>query len=64
MQTDPQRRLQAYAQAESLLMQAQPILPIYFYVSKHLVRDDVEGFIANPLDRHPSRWMRLRESAR
>ena len=64
VQTDPQRRLQAYAQAESLLMQAQPILPIYFYVSKHLVRDDVEGFIANPLDRHPSRWMRLRESAR
>lgn len=61
---DPALRLQRYADAEALLMQSQPILPIYFYVSKHLVRDAVEGFVANPLDRHPSRWMRLRETAR
>lgn len=56
-------RLRRYAEAESLLMQSQPILPVYFYVSKHLVRDEVEGYVANPLDRHPSRWMRLREAA-
>jgi oligopeptide transport system substrate-binding protein len=60
---DPQRRLQRYAEAEARLLDAQPILPIFHYVSKHLVRDEVEGFIANPLDRHPSRWMRLRETA-
>jgi oligopeptide transport system substrate-binding protein len=60
---DPALRRRRYAEAEALLMQSQPILPIYFYVSKHLVRDEVEGYIANPLDRHPSRWMRLRERA-
>lgn len=61
---DPALRRRRNAEAEAMLMQSQPILPIYFYVSKHLVRDAVEGFVANPLDRHPSRWMRLREGAR
>ncbi len=60
---DADSRLRRYAEAEAVLMQSQPILPIYFYVSKHLVRDEVEGYLANPLDRHPSRWMRLREAA-
>ena len=57
---DPALRMQRFVDAETRLLQSQPILPIYFYVSKHLVRDEVEGFVANPLDRHPSRWMRLR----
>ncbi len=57
---DPALRMQRFADAEALLLQSQPILPVYFYVSKHLVRDEVDGFVANPLDRHPSRWMRLR----
>jgi oligopeptide transport system substrate-binding protein len=61
---DPSLRRRRQAEAEALLMQSQPILPIYFYVSKHLVRDAVEGFVANPLDRHPSRWMRLHEDTR
>lgn len=61
---DPALRRRRYAEAEALLMRSQPILPIYFYVSKHLVRDEVEGYVANPLDRHPSRWMRLREAGR
>ena len=60
---EPAERRRRFAVAERQLLQSQPILPIYFYVSKHLVRDEVEGFVANPLDRHPSRWMRLRESA-
>lgn len=59
---DPALRLCRYAEAEALLMEAQPILPIYFYVSKHLVRDSVQGFHANLLDRHPSRWMRLQDA--
>jgi oligopeptide transport system substrate-binding protein len=61
---DPARRLGQHAAAEARMLEAQPIVPIYFYVSKHLVRDEVEGFVANPLDRHPSRWMRLREAVR
>jgi oligopeptide transport system substrate-binding protein len=40
------------------LLAAQAILPLYFYTSKHLVSPEVEGFEANPLDRHPSRFLR------
>ncbi|WP_227977999.1 peptide ABC transporter substrate-binding protein [Arenimonas daejeonensis] len=46
-------------EAEAHLLSAHAILPIYFYTSKHLVRPEVQGFEANPLDRHPSRFLRL-----
>lgn len=45
--------------AESRLLHAHALIPLYFYTSKHLVAGDVHGFEANPLDRHASRWLRL-----
>ncbi len=52
------RRLALAAEAE--LMAAYPIIPLYFYTSKHLVSPELEGFIGNPLDHHPSRLLRWR----
>jgi oligopeptide transport system substrate-binding protein len=52
-------RSQKLREAEARLLSAHAILPIYFYTSKHLVRPEVEGFEANALDRHPSRFLRL-----
>ena len=46
--------------AELRLLNAHAVLPLYFYTSKHLVSARVLGFEANPLDRHGSRWLRLR----
>ncbi|TXH66495.1 MAG: peptide ABC transporter substrate-binding protein [Lysobacteraceae bacterium] len=46
--------------AETRLLHAHAMIPLYFYTSKHLVSDRIEGFAANPMDRHPSRWLRLR----
>jgi oligopeptide transport system substrate-binding protein len=46
--------------AEVRLLNANAVLPLYFYTSKHLVSPRVIGFEANPLDRHASRWLRLR----
>lgn len=46
--------------AETRLLHGHAMIPLYFYTSKHLVSDRIEGFVANPLDRHPSRWMRAR----
>jgi len=43
--------------AETRLLHAHAIIPLYFYTSKHLVADAVHGFEPNPLDRHPSRWL-------
>jgi oligopeptide transport system substrate-binding protein len=52
-------RSEKLREAEARLLSAHAILPIYFYTSKHLVRPEVQGFDANPLDRHPSRFLRL-----
>ena len=41
---------------------AHAVLPLYYYTSKHLVRPEVNGFQANPLDRHPSRFLSLEPS--
>ncbi|GAB1594670.1 peptide ABC transporter substrate-binding protein [Lysobacter claricitrinus] len=47
--------------AETRLVQADAVIPLYFYTSKHLVDPRVHGFEANALDRHASRWMRLQD---
>lgn len=47
--------------AEQKLLNDQAAIPLYFYTSKHLVRPEVLGFEANPLDRHASRWLRWRD---
>jgi len=36
-------------------------VPLYFYTSKHLVSPRLRGFEPNPLDRHPSRFLRFAE---
>ena len=55
--TDPETRFYAFQQAEKILMQEVPIIPIYFYRSKSLVHPDVGGYDPNVLDRHS--WKHL-----
>jgi oligopeptide transport system substrate-binding protein len=43
--------------AELKLVADQPVIPLYFYVSKHMVSPDIRGFEANAVDRHPSRFL-------
>lgn len=57
----PLLRNQRLRQAEARLLAQHAIVPVYFYTSKHLVRSDVQGFEANALDHHPSRFMKLRD---
>lgn len=58
--TTPAERARRLQLAEARLLSLHAIVPVYFYTSKHLVRPEVLGFEANPLDHHPSRWLRLR----
>jgi ABC-type oligopeptide transport system substrate-binding subunit len=51
--------LGAYAEAEAMMLAEYPVIPLYFYVSKHLVSPAVGGFVNNPLDLHPSRFISL-----
>jgi len=43
----PTERMQVLAQAEQLLLNNGPILPIYYYVSKFLVKPDIHGLYPN-----------------
>jgi oligopeptide transport system substrate-binding protein len=55
----PASRAQLLKQAEMRILAQQAVVPIYFYTSKHLVRTEVQGFEANPLDHHPSRFLSI-----
>lgn len=46
-------------EAEQRLLDAQVIIPLYYYVSRHLVKPNVRGFEDNLMDVHLSRWIRL-----
>jgi oligopeptide transport system substrate-binding protein len=52
---DPARRQTLLAQAERLMLNNYPIIPLYFYVSKHLVKPRVQGFRTNIMDHNYSR---------
>jgi EAL domain-containing protein (putative c-di-GMP-specific phosphodiesterase class I) len=52
-------RSAALRDAEARLLARQVVIPIYHYSSKHLVRPEVRGWQANPLDHHPSRFLSL-----
>ncbi len=56
---DPARRLAKIAEAESLLLDAMPIIPIYFLSSLHLQKPFVRGWYDNPLDQHPLRFVSI-----
>lgn len=43
--------------AETLLLDDQVIIPIYHYVSRHLVKPSIKGYQSNPLDHHYSKHL-------
>ncbi|HSM69701.1 MAG TPA: peptide ABC transporter substrate-binding protein, partial [Xanthomonadales bacterium] len=55
------RRMALLQQAEVVLMRDMPVIPLYYYVSRHLVRPGVEGYIDNLRDIHLSRYMDISE---
>jgi oligopeptide transport system substrate-binding protein len=50
-------RLQNLRQAEALLLQDMPLIPLYYYVSRHLVRPGLGGYENNVRDIHLSRYL-------
>lgn len=47
-------------QAEMHLIDAHVIIPLYYYVSRHLVKPNVSGFEDNLMDIHLTRWLSLK----
>jgi oligopeptide transport system substrate-binding protein len=61
---NPRRRLALLADAERILLDEQPIIPLYFDVRRRLVKPEVRGWLPNPMDIHPSRNFYLVRSER
>ena len=58
-QTDLDRRRLYLEEAERLMLADHAIIPLYFYVSKHLVHPSVRGWQDNVLDYHYSQHLSL-----
>jgi len=58
-QVDPKLRRLYLEEAERVLLSDHPAIPIYFYVSKHLVSPEVVGWGDNVLDYHYSQHLSL-----
>ncbi len=61
-QTDLGRRQLYLEEAERVLLADHPVIPLYFYVSKHLVSPRVGGWGDNVLDYHYSQHLSIAES--
>lgn len=56
---DPKKRMELLRDAEAILIEESPILPIYWYVSKNLVKPHVKGWFLNSQDTHPLTLLRI-----
>jgi oligopeptide transport system substrate-binding protein len=57
---DPAKRRALLEQAEQAMLADQPVIPIYFYVSKHLVKPRVTGWYSNVMNVTYSKDLGLR----
>jgi oligopeptide transport system substrate-binding protein len=58
-ETDLARRRRLLEEAERMMLADHPLMPIYFYVNKHLVRPEVRGWQDNVMNYHYSRHLSL-----
>lgn len=49
-------------QAENILLHDIPVIPLYYYVSRHLVKTQILGYVDNVADRHLSKYLYIEDS--
>lgn len=49
----PAQRARAMQQAETILLEEMPIIPLYYFTTVRLIHPSVHGWYPLPLDRHP-----------
>lgn len=62
VEPDPENRMRTLQEAERVLLEDQPVIPLFFYVSRRVVKPWVKGWEDNALDYHPTRYMYIEES--
>ncbi|MEO7386603.1 MAG: peptide ABC transporter substrate-binding protein [Gammaproteobacteria bacterium] len=56
---DAAARMAMLEEAERIMLDDMPVLPIYFYVTKRVIKPWVAGYEDNILDHHNSRFVRI-----
>lgn len=56
---DPEARKAIFQEAEAILLDEMPYVPIYFYVTTRLIDDAVHGWYPSILDNHPYQGISL-----
>ena len=54
---DPDKRAALLEEAERVLLADMPILPLYYYVTMHMVKPWVGGYLPNLIDHHPGKYL-------
>ncbi|MEN0110160.1 MAG: peptide ABC transporter substrate-binding protein [Planctomycetota bacterium] len=62
-EVDPERRIAMLREAEVILMRELPVMPIYYYATRGLVRPTIGGYYNNLQDTHPLRYFYRRTPA-
>ncbi len=57
----PERRRALLEEAERIMLDDQPVIPLYFYVTKRLIKPWVTGWTPNVMDIHPTRHLRIEQ---
>ncbi|HZG13681.1 MAG TPA: peptide ABC transporter substrate-binding protein [Candidatus Bathyarchaeia archaeon] len=55
-ETDPEKRKQLLAEAEGILMDEMPVMPVYFYTSAYLKKENVKGVVIDGLGYIDWKW--------
>ena len=58
--SDKQHITQLINHAENILQRELPVIPLYHYVSRHLVSQEIDGYFDNLMDKHLSRYLSKR----
>jgi oligopeptide transport system substrate-binding protein len=54
-----EERYEYFQEAEQILVDEAPILPIYNYTTNYLLSEDLKGYYPNTMDYHPYKYMYL-----
>jgi len=62
VEIDPSKRRDLLQRAERVMLHDHPLIPLYFYVNKHLVKPEVQGWYDNVMNVVYSKDLSLRSS--
>lgn len=58
---DPEERARLTYEAETQALADQPMIPLYFYSGRRLVRPNISGWVDNARGVYPTRWLAFKD---